>query len=81
VFKWLSRSARNERSEASVPRDPVADAIVSVDTLGRLSGDLVEGAAPPSEPGSEYIEKAADPTAEAWEHEREARAAQEEAES
>jgi hypothetical protein len=80
MFKWLSRGARIEEPEASASRDPVADALLSVDTLGRLPGDLPEGGQPP-EPAPEYIQDATEPSAEAWEHEREARAAQEEAES
>jgi len=78
MFKWLSRGARGEKASAS--RDPVADALLSVDTLGRLPGDLGEGG-PPTEPAPEYIQDATQPSAEAWEHEREARAAQEHSES
>ena len=80
MFKWLSRGARTEKPAASAPRDPVADAVLSVDTLGRLPGGILEGGSPP-EPAPEYIQDATEPSAEAWEHEREARAAQEEAES
>jgi hypothetical protein len=80
MFKWLSRGGRIEEPEASASRDPVADALLSVDTLGRLPGDLAEGGQPP-EPAPEYIQDGTEPSAEAWEHEREARAAQEEAES
>jgi transcriptional regulator of nitric oxide reductase len=80
MFKWLSRGARTEKPEASASRDPVADAVLSVDALGRLPEDLLGGGQPP-EPAPEYIQDAAEPSAAAWQHEREARAAQDEAES
>jgi len=52
---------------------------LNVEALGRLPEDLVEGPTP--EPPPEYIQEATEPSAEAWEHEREARKEQEEAES
>jgi hypothetical protein len=80
MFRWLSRGGRREKLAASASRDPVADALLSVDTLGRLPEDLVEGG-PPAEPAPEYIQDATTPSADAWKQEREARAAQEQAES
>ena len=78
MFKWLARAGRSEKPEASVSRDPVADAVLSVDTLGRLPGDLLEGV---PEPAPEYVEQATEPAPEAWQHEREARAEQEQEDS
>jgi len=75
VFKWL-RGLRSEKPEDRVSRDPVADALLSADTLGRPPADLVEGD-PVREPAPEYIPEAADAPEEAWEHEREARREQE----
>jgi hypothetical protein len=80
MFKWFSRSARTQRAERPQSRDPVADAILSADSLGRLSEDLLEGG-PAPEPPAEYIEASTEPSEEAWEHEREARKAQEPGES
>jgi hypothetical protein len=80
MFKWLSRSARSQRAERPTSRDPVADALLSVDSLGRLSEDQLEGGPAPEAP-SEYIAEATEPSEEAWEHEREARRAQEPGES
>jgi hypothetical protein len=80
MFKWLSRGARTENPEASASVDPVADAVLSVDTLGRPPGDPLEGG-PHTGPAPEYIQDATTPSAEAWKHEREARAAQEPADS
>ncbi len=77
MFKWLSSRVRTQQPGASVPRDPVADALLNVATLGRLPGDLLEGGAPP-EPAPEYVQEATQPSAEAWEHERDARSKQEE---
>jgi hypothetical protein len=79
MFKWLSRGARTPKPEASASRDLLADALLNVEALGRLPEELVEGPTP--EPPPEYIQKATEPSAEAWEHEREARKEQEEAES
>ena len=80
MFKWFSRGARTEKAERAPSRDLVADAILSAESLGRLSPDLLEGGQVP-EPAPEYIEKAAEPSEDAWEHEREARREQEAGES
>jgi hypothetical protein len=80
MFKWLSRGARTQEAERSPSRDPVADAFLSVDSLGRLPEDLLEGG-PAPEPAPEYIAEATEPSEEAWEHEREARSEQEPGES
>jgi hypothetical protein len=80
MFKWLSRRGRTDDEQAPVSRDPVADAGFYAATLGRLPADLVEGG-PAPEPAPEYIEDATEPSADAWEHEREVRRKQEEEES
>ncbi len=80
MFKWLSRRGRNENPEAPPSRDLLADALLNAEALGRLPEDLVEGG-PAPEPPPQYIEEATEPSAEAWEHEREARKEQEEPES
>ena len=80
MFKWLSRAGRSDKPEASASRDPVADAMMNVEMLGRLPEDLLEGGEP-REPAPEYIEQATEPSAGAWEHEREARSEKEQAES
>ena len=80
MLKWLSRRTRTDKPEAAASRDPVADAVLSVDSLGRLSEDLLEGG-PAPEPAPEYIPQATEPSAEAWEHEREARDQLEEGQS
>jgi hypothetical protein len=76
MFKWFSRGARTEKAEREPSRDPLADAILSVDSLGRVPADLGEGG-PAREPSPEYIEDATEPSEAAWEHEREARREQE----
>jgi hypothetical protein len=80
MFTWLSRALQSLKPSGSVSRDPVADAVFSVDSLGRLPEDLLEGG-PAAEPKPEYVEKATEPSEEEWAHEREARKEQEEAES
>ena len=80
MFKWLSRAGRTEKPAASASRDPVADGLLNIAALGRLPADLLEGG-PAPEPAPQYIQEATEPPAEAWEHEREARKDQEEAES
>lgn len=78
MFKWLSRRGRNDRPEATASRDLLADAVLSAESLGRLSeADLEGGPAP--EPASEYVQEATEASPEAWEHEREARRQQDEA--
>lgn len=72
MFKWLWRAGRTDRARAPAPRDPVADAVVRMDSLGRLSEDDLEDG-PPAEPAPEYIERTTEPSAEKWEHEREIR--------
>ena len=80
MFKWLSRGRGTDKPERTASRDPVADALLSVDSLGRLSEDLLEGG-PAPEPSPDYIEQATEPSAEAWEHERQAREEKEKGES
>ncbi len=75
MFRWL-RGARGERPQPVVSRDPVADALLVEDTLGRAPADLGEGG-PATEPAPEYVPEATEAPAQAWEQEREARREQE----
>lgn len=79
MFSWLSRLLQSLKPSGSVSQDPVADAVFSVDSLGRLPEDLDGGPAP--EPKPQYIETATEPSEEDWAREREARKEQDEAES
>jgi hypothetical protein len=80
MFKWLSRALQSLKPSGSVSQDPVADAVFSVDSLGRVPEDLQEGG-PATEPAPEYTEKATEPSEEDWAHEREAREEQDQAEA
>lgn len=80
MFKWLSRRGRAEELERPVSRDLLADAFLSTESLGRLPENLVEGG-PAPQPPSDYIETTTEPSEQDWEHEREARRAQEEGSS
>ena len=72
MFKWLSRGARGDKPEPRVSHDHVADAVIELGSSGRLSEELLDGGATP-DPAPEYIQEATEPSAEAWEREREAR--------
>ncbi len=71
MFKWLSRGARGEKPEPRVSHDHLADAVVEFGSAGRLPVGALEADAP--DPAPEYIQEASEPSAEAWEREREAR--------
>ena len=77
MFKRLRRGARTQNPEASASRDPIADGLLNVTALGRLPDGLLEGGQA-SDPAPEYIQEATEPSAEAWDHEREARREQDE---